>query len=230
MFTVFIQFSNSPDSTSKTAFAADVPIHSKVRYIQARNLADTPTCVNVNGCSNESLHSNQATPNSLQKRSISASPRSQVTRNKTSQDPTQTLQTDPRRFSSPAQSQSPLESDAASLEDGSQTPDLSILPESLAVNQRPVLREAPIPVALAVPDLELSDFSPQEKSTIQNVRDRFSASIAAAPTQDPDSPAYFDYWKSAAYLHDEQLKIRLGWQSFNQLSALAAQSATRAKM
>jgi hypothetical protein len=114
------------------------------------------------------------------------------------------------------------------MEDESQTPALSILPESLAVSQRPVLREAPIPVALAVPDLELSDFSAQEKSTIQSVRDRFSASIAAAPTQDPDSPAYFDYWKSAAYLHDEQLKIRLGWQSFNQLSALAAQAAMRA--
>ena len=95
------------------------------------------------------------------------------------------------------------------------------------MNQRAVLREAPIPVALAVPDLGLSDFSPEEKSTIQNVRDRFSASIAAAPTHDPDSPAYFDYWKSATYLHDEQLKIRLGWQSFNQLSALAAQAAMR---
>jgi hypothetical protein len=92
-----------------------------------------------------------------------------------------------------------------------------------------VVEKAPVPVAIAVPGLNLSGFSPQEQSAVQKVRDSFAVSIAAAPSQDPDSPAYFGYWKSAAYLHDEQLRITLGWDSFNRLSALAAQAAESAR-
>ena len=85
-----------------------------------------------------------------------------------------------------------------------------------------------MPVAVAIPDLDVTAFTPQEQSVIHDLRDSFMDSIAAAPSQDPASPEYFDCWKSAARLHDEQLRITLGWDRFNRLSAVAARNAVAA--
>lgn len=101
-------------------------------------------------------------------------------------------------------------------------------PVGAAITIAPAAVEKPsIPVALALSKLEIPSLSPQEQSIVENVRSSFEASIAEAPSSDPDSPEYFSYWKSAAHLHDEQLRITLGWAAYNQLSALAAQKAER---
>jgi hypothetical protein len=88
-----------------------------------------------------------------------------------------------------------------------------------------VIEEARIPVARAIPDLDISRFSPREQSAIRSLLDSFARAVAAAPSQDPDSPEYFNCWKSAVRLHDEQLRITLGWDRYNLLSALAARAA-----
>jgi hypothetical protein len=92
-----------------------------------------------------------------------------------------------------------------------------------------MMEEARMPVATTLRDIDFAEFTLLEQSTIRGLQDHFTNTIAAASSQDPDSPAYFNYWKSAACLHDEQLRITLGWESFNRLSALAAQAAERAR-
>lgn len=103
-------------------------------------------------------------------------------------------------------------------------------PPDMATVSAPVaLEKAPVPVAIALSQLATSKLSLQEQSAVRQVQSSFTASIAAAPSDDPDSAVYFNYWKSAAYLHDEQLRITLGWTAFNRLSALAAQSAEQSR-
>lgn len=88
------------------------------------------------------------------------------------------------------------------------------------------MEEARMPVASAISDLDVTAFTPQEQSAIHDLRDSFTETIAAEPSQDPASHEYFDHWKCAARLHDEQLRITLGWDRFNRLSAVAARNAT----
>lgn len=123
------------------------------------------------------------------------------------------------RLRSPDEAES-IRIDSVSLETEDGSP-----PDQQPIVAAEVVENAPLPVALALSNLDSSRFSPQEQSAVQSVQRSFAAAIAAAPSQDPDSPEYFDYWKSASYLHDEQLRITLGWVSFNKLSALAAQNS-----
>lgn len=88
------------------------------------------------------------------------------------------------------------------------------------------VEEAKLPIALALPESVVTQLSPQEQTEIQRVQDSFTQDISASPSQDPETPEYFSYWKSARFRQDEQLRITLGWDRFNRLSALAAQHMT----
>jgi hypothetical protein len=134
-----------------------------------------------------------------------------------------------RSFESRDQARSGNVVKSGTIKTGSQEIESGAFPENPALIPPVVIEKAPVPVAVAVPSLDTSLLSPEERTAVQQVGDSFAASIAASPTQDPDSPAYFNYWKSAAYLHDEQLRITLGWESFNRLSALAAQASERTR-
>jgi hypothetical protein len=101
-------------------------------------------------------------------------------------------------------------------------------PVSLAVQESQphppaLVEEAKLPIALALPESTVTQLSPQEQSAIQQVQQRFTQDISASPSQDPETPEYFSYWKSAQFRQDEQLRITLGWDRFNRLSAIAAQ-------
>jgi hypothetical protein len=103
-------------------------------------------------------------------------------------------------------------------------------PISLAVqeSQPPptaLVEEAKLPIALALPESTVNQLSPQEQSAIQRVQESFTQDISVSPSQDPETPEYFSYWKSAQARQDEQLRITLGWDRFNRLSALAAQQS-----
>ncbi len=86
-----------------------------------------------------------------------------------------------------------------------------------------------MPVAVAIHNWDFSELTPLEQAEIRGLQDSFADSIAAAPSQDPASPEYFKYWKSAARLHDEQLRITLGWDRYNTLSILASRNAPTAR-
>ncbi len=86
-----------------------------------------------------------------------------------------------------------------------------------------LVEEAKLPIALALPESTVTQLSPQEQSAIHQVQQRFTQDISASPSQNPETPEYFSYWKSAQFRQDEQLRLTLGWDRFNRLSAIAAQ-------
>lgn len=85
------------------------------------------------------------------------------------------------------------------------------------------IEEAKLPIALILPETTLAQLTPQEQAIIEQVQQTFAQEISTSPSQDPESPEYFSYWRSAQSKQDDQLRIMLGWDGFNRLSALAAQ-------
>jgi hypothetical protein len=81
---------------------------------------------------------------------------------------------------------------------------------------------ARLPIAFSLPELPAEPGSPEE-GIIHQAQQDFADEMAAAPDADPASPAYAEHWKRAASAHDEYLRRTLGWDKFNQLSAIASQ-------
>lgn len=106
---------------------------------------------------------------------------------------------------------------------GSTPNPVSFVGEESQLPPTALVEEAKLPIALALPESTMTQLSPHEQSAIQQVQQRFTQDISASPSQNPESPEYFSYWKSAQARQDEQLRITLGWDRFNRLSALAAQ-------
>lgn len=108
------------------------------------------------------------------------------------------------------------------------SPGYATLPQSGAVASSPfpaTIQDGRAATARAMAQLDVSQCSPPEQSAIRASQETFAAAIAAAPDQDPASPAYADYWNDALNRQQEQLRITLGWDRYNRLSALAAQSS-----
>ena len=106
-----------------------------------------------------------------------------------------------------------------------------MLPQPHTAASSPVsatIQEGGASAAQAMAHLDISQCSPPEQSAILASQENFAANVAAAPDQDPASPSYADYWNDAFNRQQEQLRITLGWDRYNQLSALAAQSAQSA--
>jgi hypothetical protein len=225
----FVQISGSQDSELNGADSAVGALRSGAHRIQADDRLESNSHVDTQSSLSSPSPRQSSTPHSTNTRSVSESSRSQGATDQPTRDETLPSQAIMRLTRTVTLDQISTESETVGSEVTTQLPTLSIPVDSLAIDHRPVMREAPIPVALALPDLEISRCSTEQQIAIQNVRDSFSATISESPTHEPDSPAYFSYWKSAAYLHDEQLKIVLGWQAFNQLSALAAQAAEKSQ-
>lgn len=120
----------------------------------------------------------------------------------------------------------PSNNEMVAMDSETHAPD--VLPPAIAAGQ-PVVEEALPPLSLAVPDEVYDTLTKTEQETIRSQGEKFVDSIHQSPDADPESPAYFDHWKSARRLHDEHLRITLGWDRFNQLSAAAAAAAEAKK-
>lgn len=79
------------------------------------------------------------------------------------------------------------------------------------------------PIAFTLPDGVTTPES-KEDSLIHATQLSFSE-ILSTGAPDPASPEYADRWRIAVESHDDFLRRTLGWDRFNQLSALAAQKA-----
>ena len=84
---------------------------------------------------------------------------------------------------------------------------------------------AGFPVALSIGPPQLSQLFPEEQALIQELKAAFEATMAKSPSQDLDSPEYFDHWKRALRASDHRLLLMLGGDRFNKVSALAAAQA-----
>jgi hypothetical protein len=82
-----------------------------------------------------------------------------------------------------------------------------------------------LPIAFSLPDNASSPGS-REEELIYETKLRFSNDLNPPDqTQDPASETYASRWRVSVESHDDFLRRTLGWERFNQLSALAAQRA-----
>lgn len=88
--------------------------------------------------------------------------------------------------------------------------------------------ERKLPIAFALPD-ETPIPGTTEDILIHSTQLSFSESLEAYAS-DPANPEYPAKWKAAVESHDDFLRRTLGWERFNQLSAIAAQHAYQASI
>lgn len=87
---------------------------------------------------------------------------------------------------------------------------------SASVPQEPV--KSPVAFAILESQAELGSF---EGEVIYRAQQSFADEMKSSPVTDPASPEYAAHWKRAVEAHDDYLRRTLGWDKFNQLSALA---------
>ncbi len=92
------------------------------------------------------------------------------------------------------------------------------------VKPAPVQKPKP-PIVFSLPD-EVSPPGSREEALIYEAKLSFSNDLNP-PDQplDPASETYANRWRVSVESHDDFLRRTLGWERFNQLSALAAQRA-----
>lgn len=78
------------------------------------------------------------------------------------------------------------------------------------------------PVAFAIPETGVP-LDPLEEEVIHTAQQSFADEMKSAPVNDPASHEYASHWQRAVEAHDDYLRRMLGWDKFNQLSALAGQ-------
>lgn len=84
--------------------------------------------------------------------------------------------------------------------------------------------DAGVPLARRLSQIRVEGFASQaEIQAISRIGSEFEEALGDPALQDPESPEYFNRWRSALNLADEHLRIAVGWDRYNRLSALAAQ-------
>jgi len=77
-------------------------------------------------------------------------------------------------------------------------------------------------MALQPDVLQNFEMTPSAQAAIARAQEMFQKDVAASPSQDPNSDAYFENWQASAQRSDDFLRSMLGWSAFNTLSAEAA--------
>jgi len=85
-----------------------------------------------------------------------------------------------------------------------------------------IVEEPTTPLALRTDVLQNFELSPPGLAAIARAQEMFQKGVAASPSKDPNSEAYFNTWQGAAQRSDGFLRAMLGWSAFNTLSAEAA--------
>lgn len=114
----------------------------------------------------------------------------------------------------------------AGLKDDQELTDTASGEDSFVPPPGPVIEEARLPVAVAAPETNDNELTETEREVIGKHTEEFQKAIDSVSHLDEADPAYFDAWKTAQRRRDEQLRLTLGWERFNRLSASAAANVT----
>ena len=110
--------------------------------------------------------------------------------------------------------------------------DLAIASEDPSHNVSPqqppaIIEEPGIPLAYAMGETGSLGLTEQEQTMLATARIGFEEKIDQAPSQDPDDPAFFDHWKDTRLKSDYHLRAMIGWERYNELSALASRQPVK---